>query len=79
MRRAAVLQQRVGRRKKGVDDGYAAPGEAVMEVFAQEQAAAVFGGYGDDQCVPDGEAVIGGEVEGGLQGCSRTIGHRELL
>ena len=50
-----------------------------MEVFAQEEAAPVFGGHGEDERIPDGQTMVGAEVEGGLQGRPCAVGHREAV
>lgn len=46
-----------------IDDGDAAPGEAVLQVLAQQQAATVFCSDREDQAIPNLHAVIAGQVE----------------
>ena len=47
-----------------VDHSDAAPREAILHVFGEQQAAAGFGRYSDHQAVPNAELMIGGEIGG---------------
>ena len=58
-----VPEQRGWTFSKRVEHSNAMPGEAVLEVLAQQKTAAVFRGYGQDQGVPDLQTVIGGNIQ----------------
>ena len=58
-----------------IDDGDAAPSEAVLQILAQQQAATVLRSHREDQAVPDLYAVITGQVDGGLEARPGRIGH----
>ena len=49
-------------RCKRADDGYASPGETVLEVFGHEQSAPGLRGNGQDDRIPDAELVISSEI-----------------
>ena len=46
---------------EGIGYGDGVPGEAGLEVFGEEEAAAGFGGGGENQAVPEAEAMADGE------------------
>ena len=63
-----VLEQRGAALGERIDHRNAAPSKAVLQILAEQQAAAVLGGHGQDEGIPDLQAVVGSEVERALKG-----------
>ena len=57
------IEQRMRRLLERVDHRRSAPGESVLQVFAQQDPATLFGGDRQDQAVPDRQPMRLGQVE----------------
>src|SRR3569833_2095120 len=63
LRTKESIQQSVTRRCKGVDDGYTAPGEAVLQVIRQKQPATRLGCSRKNDGIPDAEAMVRRKID----------------
>ena len=56
------IEQSVMRRGKGIGDGHAAPGKAVLQVLGQKQPAIRLRGRRKNNRIPDAKMVISGQI-----------------
>lgn len=51
-----------------VDHGHAAPGKAIVQVFAEQHPTMILGGHGEDERVPHLQVMVNSKIERRLEG-----------
>ena len=72
-------QQCMLRSLERIEHGHASPGESVLEILAEEQAAFLIGGHGKDQRVPDRRLVVRREIKRRAQCVEGGVGDIECI
>ena len=69
----------MGRDSIGIHHGNASPGKTMLHVFGKQNPAAILGGNGKNQRIPNLETMIGRQIKGRLKSRPGGIGNLEAV